>query len=79
MRNSSTRSWVSTLTTWRTHFVVLNRKNSHQEQRISVQQIGKLRCTSEISWLKSGYGTLQVVSFSMNENLGKFTLHMWKL
>jgi hypothetical protein len=27
MRNSSTRSWVSTLTTWRTHLFVLNRKN----------------------------------------------------
>jgi len=27
MRNSSTRSWVSTLTTWRTRLVVLNWKN----------------------------------------------------
>ncbi|CAM6026101.1 unnamed protein product [Sphagnum balticum] len=69
MRNSSIRSWVSTLTTWRSHFFVLNWKNLHQEQRISVQQNGKLRCTSQIFWLKSGYGTLQVVSFSMNENL----------
>ncbi|CAN5970482.1 unnamed protein product [Sphagnum jensenii] len=69
MRNSSTRSWVSTLTTWRTHLVVLNWKNLHQEQRISVQHNGKLWCTLQFFWLKAGYGTLQVVSFSMNENL----------
>ncbi len=41
----------------------------HQEQRISVQHNGKLWCTLQFFWLKAGYGTLQVVSFSMNENL----------